>query len=315
MEANTPRGWLPEFAGDAKIPLPLVVVLVGTTGVAADPGGEPAATASGIPASLSIAVGVVELVTVEVVLPLTDRDSKLAPTATFASPRNRPALIQPEVTTGPELRTDEVVVRADDVAGPGDGAGRIGEVGISGKPEGLRERRNLGMIGGRRCVQGETFTEVYVPEASGDVDIYPAFPEQRRGKTIIEVRSPEALGIACARGSRRLIRYGLVEQTNEHVGGRIHGYARNGGGRWSVDNEELTDPVRVEERNAHAVTARRAGETGAPLSNIESAAFDGLGVFSIEPVTETQRFAAVNAGIETISSTKQSAAVGQGAAE
>src|ERR1700722_7748766 len=86
MEANTPRGWLPEFAGDAKIPLPLVVVLVVTTGVAADPGGEPAATASGIPASLSIAVGVVELVTVEVVLPLTNRDSKLAPTATFASP-------------------------------------------------------------------------------------------------------------------------------------------------------------------------------------------------------------------------------------
>jgi hypothetical protein len=38
------------------------------------------------PASLSIAVGVVELVTVEVVLPLTNRDSKLAPTATFASP-------------------------------------------------------------------------------------------------------------------------------------------------------------------------------------------------------------------------------------
>ena len=38
------------------------------------------------------------------------------------------------------------------------------------------------------------------------------------------------------------------------------------------------------------------------MSNIESAALDGLGVFSIEPVAETQRFAAVNAGIETVSS-------------
>ena len=80
MTANTVRVWLPELAGEAKIPAAVELVVVVVTG------GAPVATVSGIPASMRVVVGVVVAVTVEFVVPPTDNVSIFAPTATLVSP-------------------------------------------------------------------------------------------------------------------------------------------------------------------------------------------------------------------------------------